>query len=66
MVEDKGKGFDLGEFRSRQLASEAFGLFNVQERLAHIAGSMTIETAPGAGARIALAAPLGSGGRPWR
>jgi signal transduction histidine kinase len=60
MVEDKGKGFDLGEFRSRQLASEAFGLFNVQERLAHISGSLTIETAPGAGARIALTAPLGS------
>jgi CheY-like chemotaxis protein len=58
-VEDRGRGFDLAELRARQLASEAFGLFSVQERIAYVSGTIAIESTPGAGTRVTLVAPLG-------
>ncbi|CAG0966510.1 partial Response regulator GacA, partial [Anaerolineae bacterium] len=57
-VSDDGKGFTPGA--SNDAASkEGFGLFSIQERLSVIGGTFKIDSAPGKGCRITLAAPLG-------
>lgn len=57
-VEDRGVGFDLSELNGRQFKGNGFGLFNIKERLNYLGGRCLIESAPGAGTRITLAAPL--------
>jgi signal transduction histidine kinase len=54
-IADDGGGFDGG-----QLEREGghFGLVFMRERMAHIGGSMTIESAPGRGTTIRLDAPV--------
>jgi CheY-like chemotaxis protein len=56
-VEDQGRGFDAEALRTRQVLGGAFGLFSIQQRLAHIGGRLEIESAPGRGARIHLLTP---------
>ena len=58
-VEDSGSGFDPECARTRADGRSTFGLFSVQERLAHVWGSMRIESAPGRGTSVVLTAPLG-------
>jgi PAS domain S-box-containing protein len=53
-VEDDGKGFDLGILRERAQQRARFGLFSIQQRLEMIGGSMSVESAPGRGTRVAL------------
>lgn len=57
IVSDQGRGFDPDLLRKRRPDEATFGLFNIQERLAHIGGAMEIETAPGRGSRITLTVP---------
>jgi PAS domain S-box-containing protein len=57
-ISDDGIGFDLSQVRLRMGRQGGFGLFNIQERLASIGGSMDVETPDGGGARIVLRAPL--------
>ena len=52
---DQGCGFDPQVVSKRALDDTSFGLFSIQERLAHLGGRMTIESAPGRGARVTLA-----------
>ena len=56
-VEDGGVGFDLASLESGELASSGFGLFSIRERLSYLGGRLTMESAPGRGARFTLVAP---------
>ncbi len=62
-VRDDGRGFDpeyLGA-RAVERAREGYGLRGMRERAQLLAGSLTVETAPGAGTRIAVVVPLEGG-----
>ena len=61
VVADAGRGFDPSLLKARSRTSPTFGLFSIQQRLAHLGGSMDIETAPDHGVRVTLKAPLGRG-----
>lgn len=52
-VEDDGVGMEPD-----QAVAGGFGLFSIRERLAHVGGSMRIESTPGRGTKIRLCAPL--------
>ena len=56
-VEDSGLGFDPGGLWTRTDGHGTLGLFNVQERLAHVGGSMRIDSAPGQGTRVVIIGP---------
>jgi signal transduction histidine kinase len=54
-IEDRGAGFDT----ARALASHASsGLAGMHERAEMLAGEMTLESSPGAGARLTVELPL--------
>jgi signal transduction histidine kinase len=57
-VADDGVGFDVSEIKNRWLKFSGFGLFCIRERLEPFGGSLEVESAPGAGARVILSAPL--------
>ena len=57
VVEDNGIGFNPTVIESRR-ATGGFGLFSIQQRLAHVGGRLEIESEPGNGARLILLAPL--------
>ena len=58
VVEDDGCGFDLGAAEVNEDEGPAgFGLYSVRQRLELVGGSLAIESAPGDGCRITLAAP---------
>jgi signal transduction histidine kinase len=56
-VEDDGVGLEPDV-----VPAAGSGLFSIHERLSHVGGSMSIESAPGRGTKIRLSAPLASGG----
>jgi signal transduction histidine kinase len=53
VIEDDGRGFDLGETRS-----DGLGLVGMQERVALHDGRLTLESKPGAGTTLAVEVPL--------
>jgi signal transduction histidine kinase len=53
-VEDDGVGFDPGQ----RLGSSHFGLANLRDRAAAVAGTLTIESEQGKGSRIIVRLPL--------
>ena len=55
-VEDDGSGFDP----SRAFGSAHFGIANLKDRTAGIAGSLTIDSGPGKGTRIIVRLPIAS------
>ena len=55
-VEDRGCGFDSSAFQAGG-ARGGFGLFSIQQRLAHFGGWMEIETGSGSGTRVTLVGP---------
>ena len=57
-VADDGDGFDPA---ARDEREGHYGLDFMRERMAQIAGDVTIESQPGAGTRVHLTAPLGAG-----
>jgi signal transduction histidine kinase len=58
LVEDDGKGFDVAGLDSKPGGSKGFGLFSVRERLAHIGGTLDIQSETGKGTKVILHAPL--------
>jgi len=58
-IEDHGKGFNVAD-QSHHVESGHFGLFSVRERMEYVGGTFMIQSAPGAGARVILTAPLAS------
>ena len=57
-IEDDGGGFDP----SRAFGSGHFGIANLKDRAAAIAGSLTIDSEPGKGTRIIVRLPIASEG----
>jgi len=60
-VEDDGVGFDTSKTTSRDYQIGGFGLFSIRERLRSIGGRFDIESRPGAGTRVTLAAHIDNG-----
>ncbi len=58
MVKDHGIGFDPDAEENKAVNTHAFGLFNIRERLQHLGGHLTLESAPGSGTIVSLVAPL--------
>jgi len=58
IVRDEGKGFDPDLLKKRRAGEASFGLFSIQQRLAHLCGDMKISTAPGKGTSITLTLPV--------
>jgi PAS domain S-box-containing protein len=59
-VRDDGKGFDPSVLNAHP-RERGFGLFSVRERLTHIGGKFTLESAEGQGTTVTLTAPLDLG-----
>jgi PAS domain S-box-containing protein len=57
-VEDDGVGFDLRQTETSRREHGGVGLFNVRERLEYLGGRCEIQSEPGRGTRVVLAAPL--------
>jgi len=59
-VRDAGRGFDPAALRNRRKDDATFGLFSVQQRLAHARGELRLESAPGAGTTATVLLPVAS------
>lgn len=57
-VEDDGVGFATSQIGRGLTPSGGFGLFNINEYLSHLGGSMQIHSAPAHGTRVLVEAPL--------
>ena len=57
-VADDGAGFNADDVSMGTSGHRGFGLFNIQERLKFIGGSLTVDSRPGKGSRFALLAHL--------
>ena len=57
-VNDDGVGFDVDHIEPLTHKTGGFGLFNIQERLDYVGGSLDIQSQPGNGSRFVLSAPL--------
>lgn len=57
-VQDEGEGFDMQNNELAPAEDGGFGLFNIQERLDLLGGSMEMVSSPGDGTTIILQAPL--------
>jgi PAS domain S-box-containing protein len=55
---DDGVGFDPALLQDSATRGSGFGLFNLRERLEFLGGQLEVQSAPGAGTRILLLAPL--------
>jgi len=58
-VADDGVGFDVSRLGSADHKTDGFGLFSIRERLSHTGGQLNIESSPGRGTQVTLAAPIG-------
>jgi signal transduction histidine kinase/HAMP domain-containing protein/ActR/RegA family two-component response regulator len=56
-VEDRGNGFDYDAVRTSQGSGTGFGLYNIEDQLIFLGGSMKIESRSGNGCCVILAAP---------
>ncbi len=59
VIEDDGKGFDVARTTRSTILEHKLGLHGMEERAALIGGTLTIESAPGAGTTIFVRVPLG-------
>ncbi len=57
-IADDGIGFDVNKVKMDGIRKKGFGLFSVSERLAYVGGRFEIDSKPGRGTRVLLAAPL--------
>lgn len=60
IVEDDGTGFDVSQAMGSHVHEHNLGLYGMQERVALLGGTFTIESAPGDGTAIFAQIPLGS------
>jgi len=58
VVADDGKGFEPSADVTQSPGTRGFGLFSIRERLHHLGGEITVESTPGCGTRVTLAAQL--------
>ena len=59
IVSDRGSGFDPATLDRQGIQLGGLGLFSIRERMASFGGRFRIDSAPGRGTRITLAAPRG-------
>ena len=60
-VHDDGKGFDPSVLAHGRGREGGFGIFSVRERLTHMGGQFTLDSARGSGTMVTLIAPLDLG-----
>jgi len=60
IIEDDGMGFDVGAARRSAHTEQRLGLVGMQERVAQLGGTLTIETAPGHGTTVFVRIPVAS------
>jgi two-component system CheB/CheR fusion protein len=58
IVEDDGAGFDVAAARRSAPAERRLGLVGMDERVAQLGGTLTIESAPGSGTTVFVRIPL--------
>jgi DNA-binding NarL/FixJ family response regulator len=58
IVEDDGIGFDARLERQRPYVERRLGLMGMEERVAQLAGTLTIESTPGSGTTLFVSLPL--------
>jgi signal transduction histidine kinase len=58
VVEDAGNGFDPKALSASMASGERFGLFSIQQRLAHVGARMALASEPGVGTRVEILAPI--------
>ena len=58
VVEDDGKGFDVGQVMGSRPGVENLGLYGMQERAALLGGTVVIESSPGRGTSVFVELPL--------
>lgn len=58
IIEDDGVGFDTVVVRSHALAAQQLGLLGMDERVAQLGGTLTIESTPGSGTSLFIRIPL--------
>jgi len=59
---DNGVGFNMTESSQQHMFNGSYGLYNVQQRVERLDGSMTIESAPGKGTVVMITVPLTGAG----
>lgn len=59
VVEDDGRGFATGQLRLDNVDAGGIGLGALQERVNLVGGHVTVDSAPGQGARIEIVVPSG-------
>jgi signal transduction histidine kinase len=57
-VRDDGIGFEPSELTIKPVAQMGFGLLSIRERITHLGGTVTIDSAPGKGTTVTLTAPV--------
>jgi hypothetical protein len=58
VVEDDGKGFDPARLLADPSATRGLGILSMQERIASIAGTFSIDSSPDEGTRVRAEIPL--------
>jgi two-component system, chemotaxis family, CheB/CheR fusion protein len=58
IVEDNGIGFDVALIREQAHTQQQFGLLGMDERVAQLGGTLTIESTLGSGTTVFVAIPL--------
>jgi signal transduction histidine kinase len=56
-VQDNGNGFDFNAVRAMQGKGSGFSLFNIEDRMTFLGGSMKVSTQPGEGCCVVLTVP---------
>jgi len=59
-IEDSGRGFDLNAVRPGQGRGVGFGLYQLEERITFLGGTVNIQTGPGKGCCVVLEVPRNS------
>jgi PAS domain S-box-containing protein len=57
-LSDDGVGFDPGDYNHEMPSHDGFGLFDIKEKMNHLGGHLTIDSAPGKGTSIFMHVPL--------
>jgi CheY-like chemotaxis protein len=58
VVSDGGSGFEPDALKGLRPDQMTFGLFSIQQRLAHVGGRLEVESAPAMGTKVTLVVPV--------